>query len=81
MRVNSSKYRDWQVLSYEYVLDKELLRKEKGLYEKKLYRQPPVVERTIYTLPRAILRRDQATSSTQSPNNDDECNLEIEDIA
>ena len=79
VRVNSSKYRDWQVLVYEHVLDKELLRKEKGLYEEWLSRQPPAVERPIYTLPRAILRRDKATTGTRYPTDENECDREIED--
>ena len=41
-----------------------------------MFRQPPAVERPIYTLPRAILRRDKATMSTQRPINKDERNLE-----
>ena len=67
------------MLAYEHVLDKELLRKEKGMYEEWLSRQPPAVERTIYKLPRAILRRDKAHVGIRCPINKDECNWEIED--
>jgi hypothetical protein len=44
VRVESSKYKDWQVLAYEGVLDKELYRKEQAMYMEWLTLQPPEVE-------------------------------------
>ncbi|POM70726.1 Hypothetical protein PHPALM_12795 [Phytophthora palmivora] len=41
VRLNSAKYRDWQVLAYESVIDKDLLYKEQELYADWLSRQPP----------------------------------------
>ena len=68
------------MLGYEHALDKELLQKEKSLYEEWLSRQPLDVERPIYTLSRAILRRDKATTGTRYPTDENECDREIEDI-
>ncbi|POM70810.1 Hypothetical protein PHPALM_12701 [Phytophthora palmivora] len=45
VRLNSAKYRDWQVLAYESAIDKDLLYKEQELYADWLSRQPPAVER------------------------------------
>ena len=67
------------MLGYEHALDKELLQKEKSLYEEWLSRQPLDVERPIYTLSRAILRRDKAIIGAQFPINKAERNPKSED--
>ncbi|GMG17443.1 unnamed protein product [Phytophthora fragariaefolia] len=40
VRLSSAKYRDWQVLAYETAIDKDLLRKERQLYDEWMERQP-----------------------------------------
>ncbi|POM77268.1 Hypothetical protein PHPALM_5375 [Phytophthora palmivora] len=57
VRLNSAKYRDWQVLAYESAIDKELLYKEQELYADWLSRQPPAVERKPYHWPRGVKER------------------------
>ncbi|KAG3172061.1 hypothetical protein PI126_g1581 [Phytophthora idaei] len=48
VRLDSKKYRDWQVLAYEGCRDGELLQRECELYEQRLATQPPSVERPDY---------------------------------
>ncbi|POM66877.1 Hypothetical protein PHPALM_17196 [Phytophthora palmivora] len=57
VRLNSAKYRDWQVLAYESAIDKDLLRKEQELYADWLSRQPPAVERKPYQWPKGVKER------------------------
>ncbi|GMF53777.1 unnamed protein product [Phytophthora fragariaefolia] len=44
VRLSSAKYRYWQVLAYETAIDKDLLGKERQLYDEWIERQPPAVE-------------------------------------
>ncbi|OWY99187.1 hypothetical protein PHMEG_00029860 [Phytophthora megakarya] len=53
VRLDSSKYNEWQVLAYAEGRDDTLLRKEKELYQCWLTEQPPAVERQEYTTRRA----------------------------
>ncbi|POM72088.1 Hypothetical protein PHPALM_11257, partial [Phytophthora palmivora] len=57
VRLNSAKYRDWQVLAYESAIDKDLLYKEQELYADWLSRQPPAVERKSYHWPKGVKER------------------------
>ncbi|KAI9998214.1 hypothetical protein PInf_002553 [Phytophthora infestans] len=57
VRVNSAKYRDWQVLAFESAMDTDLLQKEQRLYEDWLSHQPPAVERRKYPAPTAVGKR------------------------
>ncbi|KAI9986081.1 hypothetical protein PInf_024939 [Phytophthora infestans] len=57
VRVNSAKYRDWQILAFESAMDKDLLQKEQRLYEDWLSHQPPAVERRKYPIPTAVEKR------------------------
>ncbi|GMF34607.1 unnamed protein product [Phytophthora fragariaefolia] len=44
VRLSSVNYRDWQVLAYVTAIDKDLLRKERQLYDERMERQPPAIE-------------------------------------
>ncbi|POM77763.1 Hypothetical protein PHPALM_4801 [Phytophthora palmivora] len=57
VRLNSAKYRDWQVLAYESAIDKDLLYKEQALYADWLSLQPPAVERKSYHWPKGVKGR------------------------
>ncbi|KAI9994780.1 hypothetical protein PInf_011611 [Phytophthora infestans] len=57
VRVNSAKYRDWQILAFESAMDEDLLQKEQRLYEDWLSHQPPAVERRKYPVPTAVEKR------------------------
>ncbi|OWY94893.1 hypothetical protein PHMEG_00035251 [Phytophthora megakarya] len=57
VRLDSSKYNEWQVLAFAEGRDDTLLRKEKELYECWLAEQPPSVERQEYSTPAHILTR------------------------
>ncbi|POM77674.1 Hypothetical protein PHPALM_4907 [Phytophthora palmivora] len=57
VRLNSAKYRGWQVLAYESAIDKDLLYKEQELYADWLSRQPPAVERKTYHWPKGVKQR------------------------
>ncbi|OWY92627.1 hypothetical protein PHMEG_00038294 [Phytophthora megakarya] len=57
VRLDSSKYNEWQVLAYAEGRDDTLLRKEKEIYRCWLAEQPPAVERQEYTTPARILTR------------------------
>ncbi|POM73052.1 Hypothetical protein PHPALM_10138, partial [Phytophthora palmivora] len=57
VRLNSAKYRDWQILAYESAIDKDLLYKEQELYADWLSRQPPAVERKPYHWPKGVKER------------------------
>ncbi|KAG3148388.1 hypothetical protein PC128_g23602 [Phytophthora cactorum] len=57
MRVDSKKYRDWQVLAYEGCRDRELFQRERELYEQWRATQPPSVERPDYPEPQGLATR------------------------
>ncbi|OWY98003.1 LOW QUALITY PROTEIN: hypothetical protein PHMEG_00031341 [Phytophthora megakarya] len=65
VRLDSSKYNEWQVLAYAEGRDDTLLRKEKELYEFWLAEQPPAVEQHEYTTPAGILTRPTKDSVGQ----------------
>ncbi|KAE9200999.1 hypothetical protein PF004_g18840 [Phytophthora fragariae] len=51
VRVDSTKYRDWQVLAYDSAIDRDLLKKEQRLYAEWLSHQPAAVDRPDYETP------------------------------
>ncbi|POM79876.1 Hypothetical protein PHPALM_2355, partial [Phytophthora palmivora] len=57
VRLNSAKYRDWQVLAYELAIDKDWLYKEQELYANWLSRHPLAVERKPYHWPKGVNER------------------------
>ncbi|GMF45561.1 unnamed protein product [Phytophthora fragariaefolia] len=57
VRLSSAKYRDLQVLAYETAIDKDMLRKERQLYDGWMEREPPAVDRRAYYPPTKIVRR------------------------
>ncbi|KAG3230637.1 hypothetical protein PI124_g24265 [Phytophthora idaei] len=57
VRVDSKKYRDWQVLAYEGCRDREPFQRECELYEQWLATQPPSVERPDYPEPQGVATR------------------------
>ncbi|KAG3127305.1 hypothetical protein PI124_g21687 [Phytophthora idaei] len=57
VRVDSKKYRDWQVLAYEGCRDRELFQRECELYEQWLATQPPSVEQPDYPEPQGVAMR------------------------
>ncbi|OWZ22829.1 hypothetical protein PHMEG_0002383 [Phytophthora megakarya] len=57
VKLDSSKYNEWQVLAYTEGRDDTLLQNEKELYECWLAEQPLAVERKEYTTPARILAR------------------------
>ncbi|KAG3176160.1 hypothetical protein C6341_g9139 [Phytophthora cactorum] len=65
VRVDSKKYRDWQVLTYEGCRDRELFQRECELYEQWLATQPPSVERPDYPDPQGV--------GTRPPHDSLEC--------
>ncbi|OWY98387.1 hypothetical protein PHMEG_00030863 [Phytophthora megakarya] len=67
VRLDSSKYNEWQVLAYAEGRDDTLLRKEKELYECWLAEQPSAVEWQEYTTPTRILTRP--TEDSVAPRN------------
>ncbi|EGZ24289.1 hypothetical protein PHYSODRAFT_260223 [Phytophthora sojae] len=56
-RLDSNKYKEWQVLAYLTSRDETLQGRECRLYEQWLAEQPPAVERRTYPTPRKILPR------------------------
>ncbi|KAJ8552625.1 hypothetical protein ON010_g9920 [Phytophthora cinnamomi] len=56
-RLNSAKYRDWQVLAYEAAMDQDLLKKEQSLYNEWLTKQPLAVEKKAYPPPSGVMKR------------------------
>ncbi|KAE8972247.1 hypothetical protein PR001_g25453 [Phytophthora rubi] len=72
-RVESDKYREWQVLAYAESRDETLFGREGKLYQEWLAVQPSAVERREYPTPRALLRRPtEALVSTEMPEGDDD---------
>ncbi|KAE8971544.1 hypothetical protein PF011_g25994 [Phytophthora fragariae] len=57
VRVDSTKYRDWQVLAYDSAIDRDLLKKEQRLYDERLSHQPAAVDRPDYETPTGIRHR------------------------
>ncbi|GMF33961.1 unnamed protein product [Phytophthora fragariaefolia] len=55
--LNSAKYSDCQVLTYEAAMDKDLLKNEQRLYPDRLASQPPAVERRQYAVPKDVVKR------------------------
>ena len=66
VRLNSAKYRDWQVLAYESARDKGLFEKERILYDAWVAEQPPNVERILYDVPNGIQPRPRRNSTDDS---------------
>ncbi|KAE9209092.1 hypothetical protein PF004_g16572 [Phytophthora fragariae] len=60
VRVDSTKYRDWQVLAYNSAIDRDLLKKEQRLYAEWLSHQPAAVDRPDYETPTGIRHRPEA---------------------
>ena len=58
VRLNATKYHDWQVLAHEYAMDGQIFRKEQQQYAEWLSQQPPAVEMRTYNRPAGILRRN-----------------------
>ncbi|EGZ06487.1 hypothetical protein PHYSODRAFT_532013, partial [Phytophthora sojae] len=57
VRLDSDKYREWQVLAYEAARDKTLLKWEVEFYAQWLAAQPSAVDRPEYPTPKGLLRR------------------------
>ncbi|KAE9020940.1 hypothetical protein PR001_g13478 [Phytophthora rubi] len=57
VRVDSTKYIDWQVLAYDSAIDRDLLKKEQRLYAEWLSHQPASVDRPDYETPTGIQQR------------------------
>ncbi|ETL45303.1 hypothetical protein L916_04576 [Phytophthora nicotianae] len=57
VRLDSKKYKDWQVLAYENCRDRQLFKRECELYEQWLATQPPSVERRAYPTPVGVMKR------------------------
>ncbi|KAE9267342.1 hypothetical protein PF008_g31380 [Phytophthora fragariae] len=73
VRVESDKYREWQVLAYAESRDETLFGREGKLYQEWLAVQPSAVERREYPTPRALLRRPtEALVCTEMPGEDDD---------
>ncbi|RAW22057.1 hypothetical protein PC110_g21501, partial [Phytophthora cactorum] len=66
VRVDSKKYRDWQVLVYEGCRDRELFQRECELYEQWIATQPPSVERPDYPEPQGVVTRPPQDSLDSS---------------
>ncbi|GMF37793.1 unnamed protein product [Phytophthora lilii] len=71
VRLDSAKYREWQVLAYEAVRDKTLFRWEGELYDQWLARQFSAVEKPAYTTPTGILQRPPNDSEDEMSSADD----------
>ncbi|KAE8988926.1 hypothetical protein PR001_g21903 [Phytophthora rubi] len=73
VRVESDKFREWQVLAYAESRDETLFGREGKLYQEWLAVQPSAVERREYPTPRALLRRPtEALVCTEMPGEDDD---------
>ncbi|ETL41615.1 hypothetical protein L916_07451 [Phytophthora nicotianae] len=57
VRLDSNKYKDWQVLAYENCRDRRLFKRECELYGQWLATQPPSVERRAYPTPVGVMKR------------------------
>ncbi|EGZ16374.1 hypothetical protein PHYSODRAFT_510111, partial [Phytophthora sojae] len=74
VRLDSDKYREWQVLIYEAARDKTLLKWEAELYAQWLAAQPSAVDRPEYPTPKGLLRQppedSQDEHSSESSDSD-----------
>ncbi|OWY94534.1 hypothetical protein PHMEG_00035704 [Phytophthora megakarya] len=77
VRLDSSKYNEWQVLAYAEGRDDTLLQKEKELYVCWLAEQPPAVERQEYTIPARILTRPTEDSVAPSKSSRDHSGSDV----
>ncbi|POM75494.1 Hypothetical protein PHPALM_7400 [Phytophthora palmivora] len=57
VRLNSAKYRNWQVLACESAIDKDFLYKEQELYADWISRQSPAVDRKPYHWSKGVKER------------------------
>ncbi|ETP29268.1 hypothetical protein F442_21578 [Phytophthora nicotianae P10297] len=57
VRLDSKKYKDWQVLAYENCRDRQFFKRECELYEQWLATQPPSVERRAYPTLAGVMKR------------------------
>ncbi|ETP01115.1 hypothetical protein F441_21604 [Phytophthora nicotianae CJ01A1] len=57
VRLDSKKYKDWQVLAYENCCDRQFFKRECELYEQWLATQPPSVERRAYPTLAGVMKR------------------------
>ncbi|GMF40618.1 unnamed protein product [Phytophthora lilii] len=71
VRLDSAKYREWQVLAYEAVRDKTLFRWKGELYDQWLARQPSAVEKPAYTTLTGILQHPTDHSENEMSSADD----------
>ncbi|KAE8880543.1 hypothetical protein PF002_g17178 [Phytophthora fragariae] len=72
VRVESDKYREWQVLAYAESRDETLFGRVGKLYQEWLAVQPSAVEQRECPTPRALLRRpNEASACTEMPVEDD----------
>ncbi|EGZ24517.1 hypothetical protein PHYSODRAFT_325627 [Phytophthora sojae] len=83
-RLGSNKYNEWQVLAYSTSRDETLYGRERCLYDQLMAKQPPAVERRIYSTPQKILRRPLGAPTwprghLQGRPNDDYSSLGISD--
>ena len=60
VRINTTKYHDWQVLAYDNALEGKIWEREQQKYAEWLSQQPPSVERRAYAQLTDILRRDHS---------------------
>ncbi|KAE9310885.1 hypothetical protein PF008_g20344 [Phytophthora fragariae] len=73
VRVESDKYREWQVLAYAESRYETLFGREGKLYQEWLAVEPSAVERREYPTPRALLRRPtEALVCTEMPGGVDD---------
>ncbi|KAG6616833.1 uncharacterized protein IUM83_04804 [Phytophthora cinnamomi] len=71
VRLESAKYKEWQVLAYAAARDKTLLMWEAELYQQWLAKQPPAVEQVRYPTPKGILQRPDKDSAEKPPVNNE----------
>ncbi|ETM30637.1 hypothetical protein L914_21687 [Phytophthora nicotianae] len=57
VRLDSKKYKNWQVIVYENCHDRQLFKRECELYEQWLATQPPSIERRTYPTPIGVMKR------------------------
>ncbi|KAE8975820.1 hypothetical protein PR001_g25591 [Phytophthora rubi] len=69
-RLDSDKYRDWQVLAYAISRNETFVGREQQRYERYVAEQPSAVDRRDYPTPRKILTR-----ATEALRSKDECRI------
>ena len=77
IRLNATKYHEWQVLAYENVMDGWLFKIEQQKYAEWLSQQLPAVKRRTYTRPTGILRRDDHIRHVKTTTSDEEVDITI----